>query len=185
MRAGRSVGLLGGDLTDPSSGAGVREAFDRVGEVAALVDVVCGFQAGTMATTLAQAYPQSFATKLDSVWWSRHEAVSRLSRRQDGALVNGASSAALNGGAGSAAHTVSKAAAVRLTEVLAGELAPHRVRVNAVLPAVLDIRPNRVGTGKSPPRTVPPDGIAKVIAVLDSADGWPISGAAAPVYGWA
>ncbi|MHB1501573.1 MAG: SDR family NAD(P)-dependent oxidoreductase [Candidatus Dormibacteria bacterium] len=183
--AGRSVDLLGSDLTDPASVAGVWARVDRIGEVSALVNVVGGFQAGTVGTTPTQVYRQSFATNLDSVWWSCHEAVSRLSRRQDGAIVNVASRAALKGGVGSAAYAVSKAAVVRLTEVLAAELAPHRVRVNAVLPAVMDTPPNRAAGGAAPPGAVPPEAIAKVIAFLVSADGWPISGAAIPVYGWA
>ena len=55
-----------------------------------------------------------------------------------GAIVNVARARPSSGGTGSAAYAVSKAGVVRLTQVLADELKERRVRVNAILPSLID-----------------------------------------------
>jgi NAD(P)-dependent dehydrogenase (short-subunit alcohol dehydrogenase family) len=87
-------------------------------------------------------------------------------------------------GPGPVAHATSKAAVVRLTQLLADELRPQRIRVNAVLPSVIDTPANRSWMSEDlAARAVAPAAIAKVIAFLCSPDAAPISGAAIPVYG--
>lgn len=54
-----------------------------------------------------------------------------------GAIVNTASTAAVIGMPGTTAYTASKAAVRALSKVLALEGAPHRIRVNAVLPGAI------------------------------------------------
>ncbi len=180
-----SVIRLGADLTDSAAVAALWERIDAIGEVEAMINVVGGFQAGSVADTPWEVYRQSLQVNLDSTWLSCREAAPRLARGGFGAIVNVASRAAVTGGAQSAAYAVAKAAVVRLTEVLAAELAPRRVRVNAVLPSVIDTPANRPEPTAGPSLAVPPEAIAKVIAFLVGPDGWPISGAAIPVYGWA
>ena len=62
---------------------------------------------------------------------------------------------------GSAAYAVSKAVVLRLSQVLAAELKPDKVRVNVLLPTVIDTPPTgpsgvpkRCAT-RSPPRRCP------------------------------
>jgi NAD(P)-dependent dehydrogenase (short-subunit alcohol dehydrogenase family) len=57
-----------------------------------------------------------------------------------GAIVNMASTAGLRASPGLGAYSVSKAAVLMLTRVLARELAPAGVRVNAVAPALIETR---------------------------------------------
>jgi NAD(P)-dependent dehydrogenase (short-subunit alcohol dehydrogenase family) len=180
-----SVIRLGADLADAAAVAGLWERIDAIGEVETMVHVVGGFQAGTITDTSFAAYRQNLQLNLDSAWLSCREAAPRLATRGSGAIVNVSSRAAIGGGAQSAAYAVAKAGVVRLTEVLAAELAPHRVRVNAVLPSVIDTAANRRNLSASASLAVAPEAIAKVIAFLVGPDGWPISGAAIPVYGWA
>ena len=89
-----------------------------------------------------------------------------------------AARAGLTGGAGSAAYAVTKAAVVRLTQVLALELAERRIRVNAVVPALIDTPANRAHgiTGGTPPAE-----IARAVAFLLSDDAQAVNGAIVPV----
>jgi 3-oxoacyl-[acyl-carrier protein] reductase len=57
--------------------------------------------------------------------------------RGGGAIVNTASVAAVSGGAGGAAYTVSKHGLLGLTRAMATEYGPKGVRVNAVLPGAI------------------------------------------------
>src|SRR3546814_3205944 len=60
-----------------------------------------------------------------------------------GAIVNIGAGAADRAAAGMGAYAASKAGVARLTEALAAELRDRRIRVNAVLPSVIDTPANR------------------------------------------
>ena len=86
--------------------------------------------------------------------------------------------------AGAAAYAASKAAAVALAQAIAAEVLEHGVRVNAVLPSVIDTAANRKAMPDvDPGKWVSPEALAKVIAFLLSDDARDVSGAAIPVYG--
>jgi len=149
-----------------------------------VVNAVGGFRGGTIAESDPDGVRFVEDLNLGTAWWSCRAAARRLG--EGDAIVNVASRAALSGGSGSAAYAVAKAGVVRLTEVLAAELAERRVRVNAVLPSVIDTQANRESM---PPglmsRAVPAEQIAAVVAFLCSDDAAAVTGAALPVYGWA
>src|SRR5262249_41378312 len=80
---------------------------------------------------------------LTLVYSTIRHAVPVLRARGGGAIVNTASTAGMNvtmpGRArGVLAHCVAKAAVIRLTQVLAIELAPDRIRVNSISPGCID-----------------------------------------------
>jgi NAD(P)-dependent dehydrogenase (short-subunit alcohol dehydrogenase family) len=87
-------------------------------------------------------------------------------------------------GAGAAAYTASKAAAVALAQAVAAEVLGHGVRVNAVLPSTLDTAANRRSMPKADPSEwVALSSAAAVIAFLLSDDARDVSGATVPLYG--
>jgi NAD(P)-dependent dehydrogenase (short-subunit alcohol dehydrogenase family) len=79
---------------------------------------------------------------------------------------------------------VSKAALVHLTRVLGVELRPQGIRVNAVLPQLLDTARNRA---MFPPEQIAhaaaPQLVADIIALLVSDSAAPVGGAIVPAYG--
>ncbi|HEY0639542.1 MAG TPA: SDR family NAD(P)-dependent oxidoreductase [Pseudonocardiaceae bacterium] len=171
------------DLTDR---AAVHQAWRRVdglGRTSALVCVAGGFDGASLDDTDDAVLAAMLDTNVATALWCVQAAAERMRAAGGGAVVTIGSRTGVSGD-GPVAYAAAKAAVVRLTEVLAGELRPHRVRVNCVLPSVIDTPANR--TWMSPAAlavAVAPAAIARVAAFLCSADAAPISGAAIPVYG--
>jgi NAD(P)-dependent dehydrogenase (short-subunit alcohol dehydrogenase family) len=183
-------GAVTGDTADLTSRLAVDdlwERIDRVGVPQWVVNAVGAYRAGK----LVDSTPDDFATMLDinlgSAWWSCRAAARRISAASPapgGAIVNVASRSAFTAEPGAAAYAVAKAGVVKLTEVLAAELKPAGVRVNVVVPAVIDTPANRRSLPeKLLQRAVAPAEVASVIAFLCSPAAAAITGAAIPVYG--
>jgi len=99
--------------------------------------------------------------------------------QEHGAIVNVASTAALDHGAGNAAYAASKAAALALVDSLAEDLKGTAVRANSILPSIIDTEVNRKAMPKADFSKWPkPEEIARVILFLVSDDSKLIRGAA-------
>ena len=86
--------------------------------------------------------------------------------------------------AGMGAYTASKSGVMRLTESLATEELDNLVRVNAVMPSIIDTPVNRADMPDAEhDRWVTPDQLAAVIVFLLSAGASAITGACIPVTG--
>jgi len=172
---------------DLAQRAAVQAAFAEVDALAvtptALVAVAGAFAPGDLSTVDEDGFEAMWRTNVASALWSAQGAAPLLARSGGGAIVMIGSKVTVTG-TGSVAYTISKAAVVRLTTLLADDLRPQGIRVNAVQPSTIDTPANR--TWMSPElaaKAVAPAAIAKVIAFLSSADSAPISGAIVPVYG--
>jgi len=141
-----------------------------------VVNAAGGFRPGTVAESEPDQLRFLTALNLETAWWSCRAAARRLP--EGGGIVNVAARSGLSGGAGSAAYSVTKAAVVRLTQVLALELAEQRIRVNAVVPALIATPANQAAgiTGGTPPEQ-----IAATVAFLLSDDAASVTGAIVPV----
>jgi NAD(P)-dependent dehydrogenase (short-subunit alcohol dehydrogenase family) len=107
-----------------------------------------------------------------------------LLRSRSGSIVNVGAMGAIKATGGMGAYAASKAGILKLTEALADEVKDQGIRVNAVLPSILDTPRNRTEMPDADfTRWVSPKAVAEVIAFLvsDAADA--ISGAALPVAG--
>lgn len=173
------------DLTAPDEVEALWERLAGAGETPRwLVNAVGAFRGGAVADTEPEDYRFLASINLDATWWSCRAAARRMA--EGAAIVNVAARPAIRGGAGSAAYAVTKAGVLRLTQVLGDELRERRVRVNAVLPSVLDTPANRTSMSAARMQeSVSTDDVAAVIAFLCSDGARVVSGAAIPVYGWA
>ena len=165
----------------------VRAAFAQVDDLPvtadALVGLAGGFTPASLADTDEDLLDSLWTSNFGSALWTAQAAAARFGANGGGTIVMVGSKTAVSGPA-PIAHATSKAAVVRLAQLLSDELRPQHIRVNTVLPSVIDTPANR--TWMSPElaaRAVAPAAIAKVIAFLCSSDAAPISGAMIPVYG--
>ncbi|HKD96690.1 MAG TPA: SDR family oxidoreductase [Micromonosporaceae bacterium] len=111
-------------------------------------------------------------------------AMPALAAAGGGAIVHTSSRVATQNGAGGFAYSVSKLAVVRLVEASAAEGREEGVRVNCIMPSIIDTPANRAAMPDAAHDRWPKaDQIAGVVAFLVSADAALISGAAIPVYG--
>lgn len=153
------------------------------GRLDILVNAVGGYVGGA---ALWQADPAALERMLSLNLRSGHAlaraAAPVLLRNGRGAVVNIAARAALEHGAGSAAYNASKAAALALFDSLAADLAGSGVRVNSVLPSIIDTPANRAAMPHADfARWPKADDIARVVLFLCSDDARVIHGAAIPV----
>ena len=172
------------DLTSPDEIASLWERLAADDETPRfLVNVTGGFRSGTVADSDPESLRFMADLNLGTAWWSCREGARHLP--EGGAIVNIASRSAVEGGAGSAAYSVAKAGVVRLTEVLAAELSQRRVRVNAILPSVIDTAANRETMSPEALRkAVAPAELAAVVSFLLSDAASAVTGAIVPVYGF-
>ena len=171
--------VLGGvDLADF---AAVRQAIDtvavRFGKIDGLANVAGGFRWQTLGDGDLTGWTDQFAMNLLTAATATKAALPYL-RASQGAIVNVASAPAKKAGAGMGAYAASKAGVLRLTESLAEEEKNAGVRVNAILPTIIDTPRNRADMPKADfSRWVKPEDIAKAILFLLSSDAKVITGA--------
>ena len=183
---GSAIEGHGVDVTDETA---VRQLLANVlaehGRLDALVNAVGAYAGGVNLWDLeTKVFDQMLALNLRSGYALLRAAIPAMLKQKHGAIVNVASKAALDHGAGAAAYAASKAAAVALMDSLAAEVKGTGVRVNSILPSIIDTEANRKAIAGADFRKWPkPNDIARVILFLCSDDARVIHGAAVPVYG--
>jgi NAD(P)-dependent dehydrogenase (short-subunit alcohol dehydrogenase family) len=179
----RHLALPGIDLTDQAACealiAQIRQAFGALHGVATTVG---GFAMGKLADTGLAEWDAMFSLNVKTTWNIYRAAVPALRDAGGGSLVGIGSAAGLRGSGQMAPYAATKSAVMRLTESLADELRPDKIRVNAVLPTTIDTPQNRAAMPKADTsRWVKPTEVAEAMLFLlsDAASG--VSGALLPV----
>ena len=189
--ASKYPGGVTGDTADLTSRLAVDdlwERIDRVGSPRWLVNATGGYRAGKVFDTTPDDFTFMMDLNLGTALWSCRAAARRMqsvpTTSGGGCIVNVSSRTAWVAEPGAAAYAVAKAGVIKLTEVLAAELKASGVRVNVIVPAIIDTAVNRQALPeKLMQKAVAPAEIAAVIAYLCSDAALAITGAAIPVYG--
>jgi len=174
------------DVTDEAAvGKLVEGIVARHARLDAMVNTVGGYVGGVKLWELdTKLFEQMLALNLRSGYALSRAAVRVMLKRGSGAIVNVAAKAAIDHGAGAAAYAASKAAAVAMMDSLAEDLKGTGIRVNSVLPSIIDTEVNRKAMPKADFAKWPkPEEIARVIVFLCSENAKVIHGAAVPVFG--
>ena len=187
--AGTKGSRLTGCVTDVTDEVAVSQLVGKIlaehSRLDALVNTVGGYAGGVPLWDLeTRVLDQMLALNLRSGYALSRAVVPAMLKRKRGAIVNIAAKAALDHPAGAAAYAASKAAALALLASLASDLKGTGVRVNSILPSIIDTQANRKAMPKAEFALWPkPEDIARVILFLCSDEARVIHGAAIPVYG--
>lgn len=174
------------DVTDETAVCQlVEKTLSKHGRLDAMVNTVGGYAGGLKLWEMeTKAFEQMLNLNLRSGYALSRAAVPAMLKQGHGAIVNVASKAALDHAAGASAYAASKAAAAAMMDSLAADLTGTGVRVNTILPSIIDTEVNRKAMPRADFAKWPkPRDIARVILFLCGDDAKVIHGASIPVYG--
>jgi NAD(P)-dependent dehydrogenase (short-subunit alcohol dehydrogenase family) len=174
------------DVTDETVVAGVIENLaGKHGRLDALINTVGGYAGGIGLWELdTKVFEQMLALNLRSGFVLCRAVVPVMLKQGYGSIVNVASKAAFDHAAGAAAYAASKAAAIAMMDSLAADLKGSGVKVNSIIPSIIDTEANRKAMPKADFTKWPkPEDIARVVLFLCGDDAKVVHGASIPVYG--
>lgn len=179
--------LMRADLFDTASAAEVARlaASDAGAPLGAAINLVGGFaMGGRVHETDVSEFEEQLRLNLRPTYLVSQAVVPHMLESDGGAIVCVSSRAALRPFSGAAGYITGKAAVLALVDAMAAEYTRDGIRVNAVLPSVIDTPANRAGQPNADYSTwVSPAEIAEVVLFLCGDGGRVTSGAHVPVYG--
>ena len=138
---GREVHTLTTDVSDPEqTRALAATAADVLGGLDALVNnaaIVEGLNRRPFDEIEDEEWDRVLRVNVKGAWLCAKAAVPLMREAGGGSVVNMASEVAFSGSPGLAHYVTSKAAIIGLTRVLARELGPSQIRVNALAPGFI------------------------------------------------
>lgn len=191
---GQKAFLYQANLTNTTEILAMFEKLDKeVGRLDGLVNNVGIPQARkSFADLTPDDYDLLFNLNVRGTIFCTQEAIKRLQKQNDGSIVNVSSQAATFGGNRILFYAMGKGAINTFTIGLARELAPYKIRVNAVSPGVIDTLQHAQaapGWKEEVKKTIPlgrlgePQEVAKAIVWLLSDESNYVTGSILPVSG--
>lgn len=163
----------------------IGEAVARMGGLHTVCHIAGGFRMGeAVHETSAATWDFLMDLNARSLLHVAAATVPLLLKQGGGQIVTVGAGAAARGGAQMGAYSAAKSALIRLTESMSAELKDQGIRLNCVLPSIIDTPDNRQSMPDADfARWVAPQALAEVIAFLASDAARAIHGAAIPVSG--
>jgi NAD(P)-dependent dehydrogenase (short-subunit alcohol dehydrogenase family) len=173
---GRSVDVTNADAVEQM----VASIVAQHGKIDALANAVGGYDAGAkLWETEPKVFERMFALNFYSGYVLSRAVAPAMLKSGRGAIVNVASTAAIDHAGSAAAYAASKSAAVAMIDSLAADLKGTGVRANSILPSIIDTEANRRAMPHADFAKWPkPEEIARVILFLCSDDAKLVHGAA-------
>jgi NAD(P)-dependent dehydrogenase (short-subunit alcohol dehydrogenase family) len=172
------------DVTDEAAvGRLIAGVIQRHSRIDVLVNAVGGYAGDVKLWDMESAVlDRMLALNLRPLHALARAVVPEFLKQGHGAIVNVAARAALDPPAGGSAYAASKAAALAMAQSLAAELAGTGIRINSILPRIIDTPANRKAMPKANyAKWTTPEKIADVILFLCSDAAAAVHGAALPV----
>ena len=191
---GRAAVAIGCDVTDRSQvSAALRSVVEAFGRLTVLVNNAGIIQLAPFVEMTDTMWGEVLNVNLTGMFIVAQEAVRHMSTHGSGRIINMASASAHVAHSGQAAYAVSKAGIEALTRIMAFELAPLGIIVNAVAPGTIETsfsgaslseeaaakRIRRIPVG----RFGTPSEVASVIAFLASSDAAYVTGTVISIDG--
>jgi meso-butanediol dehydrogenase / (S,S)-butanediol dehydrogenase / diacetyl reductase len=173
--------------------AAIAGTIERHGALDILVNNAMAYTWGLIEDTSTADWHANFATSVDGTFWGTRAAM-KLMKERGGSIINLSSICGLLGTSHMAGYSAAKAAVINFSRAAAAEGAAHGIRVNVVIPAVVETPGTAAmlsdATARSktealiPMRRVGrPDELANAILFLASDEASYVTGAALPVDG--
>jgi NAD(P)-dependent dehydrogenase (short-subunit alcohol dehydrogenase family) len=143
-REARRAVMLVGSTGDPATVESLAEAaVDRFGRIDIWVNNAARLFVRPLVETTDDDWHDLLAANLHGYFYGCRAAARRMVEQGSGRIVNVGSAASVQAVPGLGAYTAAKGAITALTKVLALELAPANVTVNAVAPGATDTPLNK------------------------------------------
>lgn len=193
--AGGQAEAVQADVSDEAGfTAAIEAAAERHGRLDVLVNNAMAYSWGAIEATSTADWHSNFSTSVDGTFWGTRAAMRLMKDGGGGAIINVSSICGLLGTASMAGYSAAKAAIINFSRAAAAEGALSGIRVNVVIPAVVETpgtagmladAASRRNTEKLIPmgRVGRPQELANAILFLASDEASYITGAALPVDG--
>ena len=144
--AGAKVELVQGSVTDRDAIEAMLAAADGLGGISILVNNAAIFPRTPFLELTEADWDSVIDINLRAGFLLAQAAAKRMvAAKRAGAIINLTSGAAYRGSPNGVHYVTSKAGVVGLTRGMSMELAPHRIRVNAIAPGLTDTAQPRYG----------------------------------------